>query len=131
MKELLYLFSLLMFAACHQAPPILGQWKVNNSFYKATYQIVQADHTIKGQVLHYDDGTSQYHFNGTNPTYLFNNLIKKETVYVDAVTGATTLETTQNVNHITLKNQDTLYVTTYIHDKPLEEVWVRQEVLEE
>ena len=63
MKQLLFFFFLWTLSACQTTTDnMVGTWKVNDKFTKATYQIEQDGRYLKAFVLAYDDGTTQYKF---------------------------------------------------------------------
>ena len=105
---------------------MLGLWKVDSKFYKATCEIVEEANTLKGLVIYYNDDTTVYRYEEGQPKkYFFNNLKEKDSVYVDAIAGATKTENSNEVVTLNLLSKDTLEVTTHIMQKPLKEIWVR------
>jgi len=128
MKQWLILLFLLIAIACRQQiDPLVGIWKVNSSFYSATYQIMKKRNQLNGLVLFYNDGTTRYKHDGTQQQYIFNGLKKKEDgQYVDGISGATTKNDTPKNIEIKIINKDTLEVTTFVMNKPLVEFWTRQ-----
>lgn len=120
---------LLFFISCKKSnKEIVGVWNVDSKFYSATYKIHNKGDNLVAQALYYNDGTTLYKFpNKSNKKiYLFENLKKKKSVYIDAVAGETK---TNMVNHAQLKatHKDTLEVTTYVMRYPLIEKWIRKE----
>lgn len=109
--------------SCSKPLPIDGVWKVNNPVYKAVYEIKDINEKKKAHVVSYNDGTSR--FDSIEKTvYFFNDLRPKDLFYVDAISGAT--KTKQKQNRIEPIHKDTLKVTTYIHNKPIVEYWIKQ-----
>lgn len=105
---------------------MIGIWKVDSKFYTATCEILEEDNTIKGVVLYYNDNTTVYkHEDGQPKSYFFKNITEKNGVYIDAVSGATKTENSNETATLHLLDQDTLEVTTYIMNKPLKEIWIR------
>lgn len=115
--------SILM--GCGSKPEILGTWKVDDGFYKATYRIEMVNEKIATEVLSYDDGTTRYK-KSDESHFLFNDLQKKGDRYVevDGVTGATTTSD-ENTPGLKLVNDSTLEVTRYIMEHATVETWNR------
>lgn len=108
--------------------PLLGVWKINSKFYKATCKIIKDENSVKGLVLYYNDDTTIYKYkegDGESKNYFFNNLIEKKGTYVDAVSGATKTDKLEEAVTLKLLSKDTLEVTTHIMRKPLKETWIR------
>ena len=127
MKQLLFFLFLWMLSACqNKADDMVGIWKVNDRFTKASYQIEQDGRYLKAFVLAYDDGTTQYKFDGSKKHYAFTGLKHKKGVYVDGVSGATSKTENPKNYAIKKKHKDTLEVTTYILNKPIIETWIRK-----
>lgn len=102
---------------------LLGTWKVDSKFYRATYNIVEVDGDLKAEVIYYNDDTTILRQNKDNPFYLFHNLNYKDDASIDAVSGAT--KTKSQPIFLKLKHKDTLEVTTYFSTKPLKEIWIK------
>lgn len=116
---------LFCLSCVHKQDSLLGVWNVKSNFYKATCQIVKENNTYKGLVLYYNDDTSIYkHKEGDVKTYFFNNIKAENNQFVDAISGATIASS--RLAELKLKHQDTLQVTTYIKQKPLTEIWIKQ-----
>lgn len=111
--------------SCNSNHDLDGYWKVDSDFYKATYHIQEVDNQTKAHIVSYNDGTTKYTSETRPNQFLFNNLKKKDDVYVDAISGATKTSSKGNTNHIRIKHKDTLEVTTYLMNKPLTEFWIR------
>lgn len=125
-RSLLVIIAIIAFSCSERESPILGIWKVDSNFYKATYQIIEKEDVTKGFVLYYNDDTTIYKYEKGQPKHYFiKNLIQEDSLYIDAISGATNTE--QSNKTITLKNlsKDTLEVTSYIQHKPLKEYWIR------
>ena len=120
------LLTIIIFCSCSKKKnPILGTWKVKSNFYKATCKILEEDKNIKGLVLFYDDNTTVYKYSANKPKkYFFNNLKGKSNSYIDATSGATKTRKLDTTN-LTLIHKDTLEITTYTMNKPLKEIWIR------
>lgn len=103
--------------------PLLGTWKVDSPFYRATYQIENHSGKCRAKVLYYNDDTTVYRYNDDDPWYQFTNLKSKKNEYVDAISGAT--KTGKQSISIVPVHKDTLKVTSYILHKPLTETWFR------
>ena len=127
MKQVLLIgIIILAFSCSKKENPIVGVWNVDSKFYKATYQILEQEDATKAFVLYYNDDTTIYKYEKGQPKHYFlKNLKQEESIYVDAISGATNTEaSTQNT---TLKNlsKDTLEVTSYIQHTPIKEYWIR------
>ena len=124
MKNSFTIFICILLTSClkkeHQ---IIGLWKVNSNFYKATYKIVEEQNKLIGKVIYYNDDTTVLHETGTDKDIFLFNLKPNKAGYVDAVSGAT--KTKNYYTSIKTKHKDTLEVTTYIQNKPLTETWTR------
>ncbi len=127
MKKMLLLVILSILFSCDKKEnPLIGTWKVDSKFYKATCNILEKDDYIKGLVLYYNDDTTIYKYEEGKPkNYFFKNLKEKEDGYVDAISGATQIKTAEETVKLKLISEDTLEVTTYIMNKPLKETWIR------
>ena len=126
MKGWIITLLLIISMSCnHQPDDMVGKWKTHSKHYTATFQIFEEGKKLNGLVLYYNDGTSKYNYDKNKPYYLFKGLKKKDDVYIDAMTGATTKSDTPKTLEIKKRNIDTLDVTTYIRNKPLREVWTR------
>lgn len=125
MKRFLFITT-IHFISCSKSfdNRILGEWKTNSKFYKATYKFEKISKNIVGKLLYYNDGTTVLQETGTKKDIFIENLDYKDNVFVDAVSGAT--QTTSQNYQIKVKHQDTLEVTTYIRNRPLIETWTRQ-----
>lgn len=124
MKQLLILILIFLVGCSTQIDNrILGTWKVQNSFYRATYKIEKAGEKLIGKVLYYNDDTTILKETGTDKDIFLNNLTYKNDAFVDAISGETI--TQKNIS-ITIQSNDTLAVTKYIHNKPLTEIWTRK-----
>ncbi|WP_339756607.1 hypothetical protein [uncultured Winogradskyella sp.] len=127
MKMKLSLLLLIMSLSCTQkADVLLGTWRVQSPFYKATCKILEENDSIKGLVLYYNDDTTVYSYKeGEAKNYFFNNLKEKGGQYIDAISGATKTKSSNEKATLNLLSKDTLEITTYIMHKPLKEIWVR------
>lgn len=115
----------ITFSCANNTPELLGTWKVVSNYYKGTFEILEQNDSIKAKVLYYNDDTTIIRASDKKEYYVFENLIAKNHVYVDAISGAT--KTKDAKANISIKpiNKDTLEVTTYIYNRPLKELWVR------
>lgn len=104
---------------------ILGVWQVKSPYYKATYEITHTKDKLVGKVIYYDDGTTILHETGTAKDIFLKNLHYKNGMYIDAVSGAT--NTTEKTTKLIMKHRDTLQVRSYVHHKPLTEIWTRKQ----
>lgn len=122
------LLAILLCIGCSKSfdKNILGIWQVQSKFYKATYEIIQDNGLIVGKVIYYDDGTTILRETGTDKDIFLKNLKYKNDVFVDAVSGATVTKT--KTTQLKVKHKDTLEVTSYIHNKPLVEIWTRKQL---
>ena len=75
--------------------------------------------------MYYNDGTTVLHETNTPKDIFLHDLKYHDTVFVDAVSGAT--QTTSESLSIKIKNKDTLEVTSYIQHTPLVEKWIRKQ----
>ena len=128
MKKILTVLCFASVFSCSKSElSILGMWKVDSKYYKATCEILEEDGTLKGRVLYYNDGTTVYrNSNGDSIKYFFSNLKENEGVYIDAVSGATSTKSLENsTTSLKLLSKDTLEVISYIMHKPLKENWIR------
>ena len=123
MKKGILLLALILLSCNNEAEQLLGRWKVDSKFYRATYDIVEVDGDLKVEVIYYNDDTTVLRQNKAKPYYLYNNLQQKDNQFIDAISGATK----SNVQEVSIKprHKDTLEVTTYILKKPLTEIWIK------
>ena len=129
MKKCALLFGLFAVIACsNENDVILGTWEVNNNSYRASYEIVKDGQGFSGEVLHYDDGTTQYSQQKDNQRYVFQNAQKEDSIYVDGISGASKKTENAPAKSISLKvkHKDTLEVTSYILNHPIKELWTRK-----
>ncbi|MGH1388047.1 hypothetical protein [Kordia sp.] len=125
-KAFLISSAIVVFSCTKKENPMIGIWKVNSRFYKATCEILEENDTVKGEVLYYNDNTTVYRSEKGQPkSYFFNNIKEKNGTYIDAVSGATKIENENKTAILHLLSKDTLEVTTYILNKPLKEIWIR------
>ncbi len=104
---------------------ILGDWRVNNRFYQASYQIANTNGKLVGKVMQYNDGTTKYQWDNKNPRYLFKNLTSKDGVFVDGYSGAT-MKTDGFKIQIQVLHEDTLNTTLFTNHHPTSEIWIRK-----
>lgn len=131
MKKLSLILLLLVTSCTDIKDPLEGEWEVRSRFFKARYEIFREDDQLKGLVLFYDDGTTKYNYDGAKRYYVYQNLIKKDSIYVDAVSGATQVkEDHKMIDHIKLIGNDTLQMVTYMMNRPIIDVWVRKQKTE-
>lgn len=105
---------------------LMGEWVVRNRHYKATYSIKRELGDLKGQILRYSDGTTDYTFNGRRKMYLFENLEQGEMEYYDGVSSATSKSDAKTEIRIRALGSDTLEVTEYLYGRPNTNLWVRK-----
>ena len=124
MKKSVFLFSLFFAISCTSKPTeLIGVWEVNTPYHKAVYSIEKEESNIVGKIQYYNDHTFIYESTGTSKDIFLHRLKRKDSIYVDAISGAT------QTNYewvLQRKHQDTLYVTQYIHHKPLQEIWIKK-----
>lgn len=131
MKKLAILLLLFAVSCKDTIDPLEGEWEVRSRFFKARYEILREDDQLKGLVLFYDDGTTKYRYDGTKRHYAYQNLVKKDSVYVDAVSGATQVkEDHKMIDHIKMIGNDTLEMVSYMMNKPIVDVWVRKQKIQ-
>lgn len=123
MKKITIILCLLVFSCSKNSETLLGTWKVDSKFYRATYNIVEVDGDLKAEVIYYNDDTTVLRQNKAAPFYLFHNLKYQDDHSLDAISGAT--KTKAQPVFIKLKHKDTLEVTTYLSKKPLKEIWIK------
>lgn len=128
MKKISLLLLLLVASCADTKDPLEGEWEVRSRFFKARYEILKEDNQLKALVLFYDDGTTVYNYDGTKRHYAYQNLRKKEDIYVDVVSGATKhKESDTMTDHIRMIGNDSLQMITYMMNKPIIDVWVRKQ----
>lgn len=115
----------ITFSCTNNSEQLFGTWKVVSKYYKGTYKIVKQNDSIKAKILYYNDDTTIIKASDKKDYYVFENLTVEKDTYVDAVSGATKAEDVLPNLSIIQIHRDTLEVTTYIHKKPLKELWVR------
>ncbi len=126
MKPTYILIGLMVIiSSCQSKDSINGLWKTHDAFYRATYRIYDQKESKVAKIISYNDGTTQYTSQTRPNQFLFNNLIKNNEHYIDAVTGATKTQISKTSNTIQMIHQDTLEVTTFLFGKPLKELWTR------
>lgn len=126
MKLMAYsVLSFILLGCSSQCPEIDGNWKVISPFYNASFNIQNIDGSLQCSVLTYDDGTTRFDNRGKSSYYLTQNLQCKDGIFIDGISGATTLEKSS----LTIKKVafDTLSVTMYIMNNPLNENWIKIE----
>lgn len=125
-KVFLISIVIVVFSCVKKENPMIGIWKVDSKFYKATCEILEENDTVKGVVLYYNDNTTKYkHEVGAPKSYFFNDIKEKNGTYIDAISGATKIENNNKTATLHLLSKDTLEITTYIMNKPLKEIWTR------
>ena len=125
MKQSLFIV-IIFFLSCSKPfdNRLLGIWKTNSKFYRATYKFEKVNHNIIGKLLYYNDGTTILHETGTTKDIFIKNLRYDDHLFIDAVSGAT--QTTSRNYEIKVMHTDTLEVTTFMHNKPSIETWTRK-----
>lgn len=128
MKVVKIILVLTIFAGCNRVDNrIYGDWCVVDDYYTACYKIEQENGEIVGRVLHYNDGTSKYVYDSLNPKYAFKNIKYAGDKFVDGVTGATSSKKANTTLSITITNQDTLKVSSYLKKNHTDtEIWIRK-----
>ena len=117
---------MLFLLCCNDNEQLLyGKWQVISNYYKATYEIIKENDSIKAEVLYYNDGTTIIREKDAKTYYVFKDLKASEDLFVDAMSGATKTDDSKKNIAIKIKHNDTLEVTQYIANKPLKEIWVR------
>lgn len=122
-SSVLIILSMLFSCSNDDAEQLYGTWRVDSKFYKAKYEILEVEDEVKAKIKYYNDDTTVIKEDVANPRYILNNLLQKENVFVDAVSGATT--SNEHITEIKPKHKDTLEVITYLMNKPLKELWIR------
>lgn len=102
----------------------MGEWRISNKYYKAHYLIKEENKETVGQVLYYNDGTTFYKFEGGEKRYTFQNLIKKDSLFVDGVTGATSASDDSNLS-IKIVNETKLEVKKSVMNQKVTEYWYK------
>lgn len=127
MKKAFLLAVIITVSACAKKEnPMLGLWKVDSKFYKASCQILEENDEVKGLVLYYNDDTTVYRYKeGEDKNYFFKNIKEKNDMYIDAVSGATKTEKSSESVTLNLISKDTLEVTTYMMKKTIKEIWIK------
>ncbi len=127
MKKALFIsIAIIVFSCTKKESSIIGIWKVDSKFYKATCEILEENGVMKGVVLYYNDNTTVYrHEEGQEKSYFFKNIKEKDGTYIDAISGATKTENSSKTATLQLISKDTIEITTYIMNKPLKEIWIR------
>jgi hypothetical protein len=127
MRVISILFVILFAMSCQKVDTrILGEWQVQSPYYQADYYLFGKGATIMAKVLHYDDGTTKFrHQQLRDAPFLFKQLVKKEDVFVDAMSGAT--QSNLKTLSIRQRHMDTLEVAFYINGKAAKEIWIRKD----
>lgn len=124
-KIITIIIVLLTTISCTEQEDILvGTWKFDGPFHKATYEITAEGSGFIGKVIDYDDGTS--HYTSKDALLCFEGLKKQDSIYVDGISGASASNKTAKTICIKVKNQDSLKATTYVMGRAIKEWWVRQ-----
>ena len=127
-KVVITILLLLFTISCSQQEDVLvGIWKFEGDYHRATYEIIEEGNGFVGKVIHYDDGTSRY--TSKDKRICFEGLVKQDSIYIDGVSGASSSTKTTEKGRticIKVKSQDSLEATTYIRGRPLKEWWIRQ-----
>ncbi len=126
MKKLfLFLFMSITLLSCSKKQDkIIGTWRVDSQFYKATYIISSHNEKFYGKVVSYDDGTTQYDQKDGDQGYFLTNLVAKDNRYVNGLLHENRGGKPQHIS-ISLLNNDTLEVTTTVMHRPIIEKWIR------
>ena len=101
----------------------MGIWEVKTPYHQAIYSIEESDNNIVGKIKYYNDHTFVYQESGTSKDIFLHKLKRKDSVYIDAISGATQ---THYEWVIQQKHEDTLEVTQFIHKKPWQEIWIKK-----
>lgn len=106
---------------------LMGVWKTDSEFYSARYQIHLENDSIRGEVLHYNDGTTIFKKAENDRRFIFKHLIKEDDTFVDAVSGATstTGASAPQMWSITIEHEDTLAIGQKIGRQTRTEIWTR------
>ena len=127
MKRLSLLILLVgaLAASCsHNPEAVLGVWNVTDPYYSASYEIAEENGKLVAVVLRYNDGTQRYTSNGTQVNYLIRDLAWRDSVYVDATTGATNTSASNSIC-IEPVHADTLEVHYPAGRSTTTERWIR------
>lgn len=111
--------------SCSKHDEILGQWKTNNGFYHALYEIHTSDNGFDCKVIKYNDGTTSFDENHGKQYYLFKDLKWNKESYIDGISGASMKTTSKKKFEVRLLSKDSLEVTSYLLHKPRKEFWTR------
>ena len=122
---IIYLTILSVLLSCTTNDPLEGIWIVRSDYYRATCEIHKTYQGFQGLMLSYDDGTTIYKHDPQQPRHLFKNIKLKDREYVDGVSSATIKSGTSKNISIKLINEDSLLMTTYIMNRPVEELWTK------
>ncbi|HAA11968.1 MAG TPA: hypothetical protein DCE41_09825 [Cytophagales bacterium] len=104
--------------------PLLGEWKVEDRFHSATYQILSQNRKTVGRVLLYDDGTTHYVWQPENARYIFQDVEEQGGLYVNGLSGATSQNSAKS-HEIEVVHPDTLKVTSFHGELSISELWIR------
>lgn len=129
MKRILLFCCLWVLVACSNPnDPIMGDWIVQNPFYRGIYKIIPDGKGFSGKVLYYNDGTTVFDTSSNKQWYVFQHAVKKDSVYVDGISGASSKTSNGSTKTICLKltSHDTLEVTSYHFKQPSKELWTRK-----
>jgi len=118
-----------MLTACSSPnDPIMGYWTVQSRFYQGTYKIIPDGKGFSAAVVYYNDGTTVFDSSSNNQWYVFQQAVKKDSLYVDGISGASSKSSSGQAKTICLKlsSPDTLEVTSYHFKQPSKELWTRK-----
>lgn len=123
----LILLLLLLMSCSKQEDVLVGTWKFEGDYHRATYEIIEKRNGFVGKVIYYDDGTSRY--TSKDELICFEGLVKQDSIYVDGVSGASSSTKATKKGRticIKVKSRDSLEATTYVRGQALKEWWIRQ-----
>jgi|GEM_PF-1279879 len=124
-KRTITVLLLIAFSCSPKPDPILGKWRVESKYYRATYNIVEVNDSLQGKVIYYNDDTTIIREEDDGEYFAFKNLKKDDGMYMDAISGATKTKDIKPNITLKLRHPDTLDVTTYVRNNALKETWIR------
>ena len=124
MRNIIFFLSLIGLTSCSKKPQeLIGIWEVKTPYHKAIYSIEEEEDKIVGKIKYYNDHTYIYQETGSSKDIFLHKLKRKDSLYIDAISGATVSNQSLIIKR---RHPDTLEVTQYIHNKPLQEFWIKK-----
>lgn len=125
----LFIFILLTFfslnSCAQNSDKLVGIWKVDNEFNKATYEIVQVDNKFFGKVHQYTSESKTYTGNNKKEDYFLIDIEKKDNTYVN---GKMYFEKDDLVDvKIVLVDKDKIKISLTVEGYPYSEIWNRKQ----